>query len=40
VKGIGKNRFRSIYMIRYNVGVHVLRALQIKKIDEDYFLED
>jgi len=40
VKGIGKNRFRSIYMIHYNVGVHVLRAVQIKKIDGDYFLED
>ncbi len=28
------------YMIRYNVGVHVDRVLEIKKIDEDYFLED
>ena len=28
------------YMIRYNVGVHVDRVLEIKKIDEDYFLEN
>jgi len=28
------------YMIRYNVGVHVERTLEIKKIDEDYFLEN
>lgn len=28
------------YMIRYNVGVHVERTLEIKEIDEGYFLEN